>query len=89
MTQNLHLKCFYRYIHYVFIILKGSRLQWPNDKTMNNKRTSSIHKIREINLQTLYIDRDYDVLKEIGSGDYGKVILSVHRETGSEVSEYD
>ena len=56
---------------------------------MNNKRTSSIHKIREINLQTLYIDRDYDVLKEIGSGDYGKVILSVHRETGSEVSEYD
>ena len=53
---------------------------------MNNKRTSSIHKIREINLQTLYIDRDYDVLKEIGSGDYGKVILAVHRDTGSQVS---
>ena len=52
---------------------------------MNNKRQSSIHKIREINLETLYIDRDYDILKEIGSGDYGKVILAQHRDTGSEV----
>lgn len=62
-----------------------ARIADGNEYTMNNKRTSSIHKIRELNLETLYIDRDYDVLKEIGSGDYGKVILAVHRDTGSEV----
>ncbi|CAG2163136.1 unnamed protein product [Oppiella nova] len=53
---------------------------------MNANRQSSIHKIREIKLEALYIDRDYDVLKEIGSGDYGKVILAVHRGTSSEVA---
>lgn len=36
-------------------------------------------------LETIDIECHYDILKEIGSGDYGKVILAVHRGTGSEV----
>ncbi len=52
---------------------------------MNTKRQCSIHKIREMRLETIDIECHYDILKEIGSGDYGKVILAVHRGTGSEV----
>lgn len=52
---------------------------------MNSKRQSSIHKVRELHLDTIDIEREYDVIKEIGEGDYGKVVLAVHKETASEV----
>ncbi|XP_022247964.1 serine/threonine-protein kinase SBK1-like [Limulus polyphemus] len=53
---------------------------------MNPKRTSSIHKIRDIHLQRIDLNDQYDILREIGSGDYGKVVLAVLRERQEEVA---
>ena len=50
-----------------------------------NKKQLSIHKIRELQLETVDIAANYDVLKEIGSGDYGKVILAEHKQSGFQV----
>lgn len=52
---------------------------------MNSKRQTSIHKIRELNLEYININQQYDIIKEIGCGDYGKVILAFHRDTNSQV----
>jgi len=52
----------------------------------SNKKQPAIHKIRELQLDTVNIEANYDVLKEIGSGDYGKVILAVHKLSGIEVA---
>lgn len=53
--------------------------------TSANKKQLSIHKIRELQLDTVNIEANYDVLKEIGSGDYGKVVLATHKLSGFEV----
>lgn len=50
------------------------------------QKESLIHKIREIDLERIVIEDHYDVVKEIGSGDYGKVVLAIHRRTGTQVS---
>lgn len=50
-----------------------------------SKKQLSIHKIRDLQLDTVNIEENYDVLKEIGSGDYGKVILAAHKLSGFEV----
>lgn len=50
-----------------------------------NKKQLSIHKVRELQLDMVDIGANYEVLKEIGSGDYGKVILAVHRISNYEV----
>ena len=49
------------------------------------KKQLTIHKIRELQLETVNIEANYDVLKEIGSGDYGKVVLAAHKLSGFEV----
>jgi hypothetical protein len=49
------------------------------------KEKATIHKIRELQLKQIILDEDYDVLKEIGSGDYGKVMLAQHRMTNTQV----
>ncbi|RWS13177.1 hypothetical protein B4U79_14740 [Dinothrombium tinctorium] len=51
-----------------------------------SKKQGLIHKIRELRLECIDIDEHYDVIKDIGSGDYGKVMLAVHRQTGTEVA---
>ncbi|XP_076373131.1 serine/threonine-protein kinase meng-po-like [Tachypleus tridentatus] len=43
---------------------------------MNTKRTSNIHKVRNIPLQMIDVSDQYDILKEISAGDYGKVMLA-------------
>ncbi|KAH9365517.1 hypothetical protein HPB48_008771 [Haemaphysalis longicornis] len=53
------------------------------DKT---KQQATIHKVRELQLEAVQVEEHYDVIKEIGSGDYGKVVLARHRETGSQVA---
>ncbi|XP_042908242.1 serine/threonine-protein kinase meng-po [Parasteatoda tepidariorum] len=53
---------------------------------MASKRLCSIHKIREIQLPLLELQDQYDVIREIGSGDYGKVMLAVHRDTQAKVA---
>ncbi|GIY17914.1 hypothetical protein CDAR_113391 [Caerostris darwini] len=53
---------------------------------MSSKRLCSIHKIRELQLPLVEIRDQYDVVREIGEGDYGKVLLAVHRDTDSEVA---
>lgn len=52
----------------------------------NSKRLCSIHKIREVQLPVIDLPEQYDVIKEIGEGDYGKVLLAIHRDTGSQVA---
>lgn len=53
--------------------------------TTTNKKQLAIHRIRELHLDVVDIEANYDVLKEIGSGDYGKVILARHKISGFEV----
>lgn len=53
----------------------------------SDKKQLSIHKIRELQLDIVDIEANYDVIKEIGSGDYGKVILAVHKVSKFEVEE--
>ncbi|XP_015788151.1 serine/threonine-protein kinase SBK1 [Tetranychus urticae] len=50
------------------------------------QKESLIHKIREIELERIVIEDHYDVVKEIGSGDYGKVVLAIHKRTGTQVA---
>ena len=60
----------------------------PNPALGNStKKQLTIHKIRELQLDLVDIDTNYDVIKEIGSGDYGKVILACHRLSNFEVSQ--
>lgn len=51
----------------------------------NSKKQLSIHKIRELQLEIIDIETNYDVIREIGSGDYGKVILASHKSSHCEV----
>lgn len=57
----------------------------PQQSEMSSKRLCSIHKIRELQLPCFELQDQYDIVREIGEGDYGKVVLAVHRDTGSEV----
>ncbi|XP_022668937.1 serine/threonine-protein kinase SBK1-like [Varroa jacobsoni] len=51
------------------------------------KRAATISKVRELQLPwTEEIENEYDILREIGSGDYGKVSLAKHKSTGTEVA---
>lgn len=51
------------------------------------KRAATISKVRELQLPwTEEIENEYDILREIGSGDYGKVSLAKHKTTGTEVN---
>nr|XP_027199769.1 serine/threonine-protein kinase SBK1-like [Dermatophagoides pteronyssinus] len=52
----------------------------------NSKKQLSIHKIRELQLEIIDIETNYDVIREIGSGDYGKVILASHKSSHCEVA---
>lgn len=52
----------------------------------SSKKQLTIHKIREIPLEMIDIDINYDVIREIGSGDYGKVILASHKRSHCEVT---
>lgn len=49
------------------------------------KSTNSIHKIREIQLQDIRIEDHYDIVREIGAGDYGKVLLAEHKQSRTQV----
>lgn len=42
--------------------------------------------MRDIQPQSLTMENDYDVVKEIGAGDYGKVLLAKHKVTKEEVN---
>ncbi|KAM7296048.1 serine/threonine-protein kinase SBK1 isoform X1 [Ixodes scapularis] len=57
--------------------------QFPMDKS---RQQATIHRVRELQLAAVQVEDHYDVLREIGSGDYGKVVLARHRETGSQVA---
>lgn len=48
---------------------------------------ASIHRVRDIQPQSLNVENDYDIVKEIGAGDYGKVLLAKHKVTKKEVSD--
>ncbi|KAF7492723.1 Serine/threonine-protein kinase SBK1 [Sarcoptes scabiei] len=50
------------------------------------RKQLSIHKIRDIPLETINIETNYKILREIGCGDYGKVILAIHKSSHSEVA---
>ena len=51
------------------------------------KRSATISRVRELNLPWMDdIDQEYDILKEIGSGDYGKVSLAKNKFDSTEVS---
>jgi len=56
----------------------------PN--STNNKKQLTIHKVRDLQLELVNIEANYDIIKEIGSGDYGKVILASHKLSGFEVA---
>ena len=58
----------------------------PSSPVASSKKELSIHKIRELQLQSVDIHANYDIIKEIGSGDYGKVILAAHKISGFEVN---
>ncbi|CAN8003220.1 unnamed protein product [Ixodes hexagonus] len=51
-----------------------------------SRQQATIHRVRELQLAAVQVEDHYDVLREIGSGDYGKVVLARHRETGSQVA---
>lgn len=51
----------------------------------SKKKQLAIHRIRELQLDYVDIEANYDVIKEIGSGDYGKVILATHKKSKFEV----
>jgi len=51
-----------------------------------SKNEGLIHKIRDLELKQLNIPDHYDILKDIGSGDYGKVLLAVHRKSNTQVN---
>ena len=61
---------------------------FPNNEnhSLNKKETFSIDKVREFPMPTVIIEREYDIIKEIGSGDYGKVLLATHKRTNTQVS---
>lgn len=54
---------------------------------LNKKETFTIDKVREFPMTTVIIEREYDIIKEIGSGDYGKVLLATHKRTNTQVSD--
>lgn len=58
-----------------------------NGTVQTGKKQLAIHRIRELQLDYVDIASNYDVLKEIGSGDYGKVILAIHKRSHIEVSD--
>lgn len=50
------------------------------------KRSATISRVRELQLPwTEDIELEYDVIREIGSGDYGKVSLAKNKHTTTEV----
>lgn len=51
------------------------------------KRQGTIHKVRELQLQEMCIEDHYDIIREIGAGDYGKVLLASHKKTNTQVSQ--
>lgn len=59
--------------------------QQNNENNVNKRENFTIDKIREFPLKMIVIEREYDIIKEIGSGDYGKVILATHRRTNTQV----
>ncbi|XP_018494675.1 serine/threonine-protein kinase SBK1 [Galendromus occidentalis] len=51
------------------------------------KRSATISRVRELTLPWMEdIEQEYDILREIGSGDYGKVSLARNRFTSTEVA---
>lgn len=52
----------------------------------NKKENFTIDKVREFPLKMILIEREYDIIKEIGAGDYGKVILATHKRTNTQVN---
>lgn len=60
----------------------------PSSPGVSSKKELSIHKIRDLQLQNVDIYANYDIIKEIGSGDYGKVILAAHKLSGFEVCSF-
>lgn len=53
---------------------------------MNHKRSGSIHKIRELQLQTISLGEEYDIQRLLGEGTYGKVHLAFHKPTCCKVA---
>ena len=59
----------------------------PNNENNSNKKEAfTIDKVREFPMKEIVIECEYDVIKEIGSGDYGKVILATHKRTNTQVN---
>lgn len=70
----------------LFNVNQNTQVNIIMSSTLIAKKESLIHKIREIDLERIVIEDEYDVVKEIGSGDYGKVCLAIHKKTGTQVS---
>lgn len=49
------------------------------------RSANSIHKIRDVQLRDVRIDDHYDIVREIGAGDYGKVLLAEHKQSRTQV----
>lgn len=50
------------------------------------RTTNSIHKVRELQLRQVRIDDHYEIIREIGAGDYGKVMLAEHKQSQTQVT---
>lgn len=53
---------------------------------MTSNKQSCIHTIRDLQFEVVDLDETYDIVRAIGEGDYGKVILARHRPTRTEVA---
>lgn len=52
---------------------------------MSSKRKSSIHKIRDIQLNVINLEDQYELIKIISSGEFGKILLAVHKNTEMQI----
>ncbi|XP_067002409.2 serine/threonine-protein kinase meng-po [Anabrus simplex] len=46
---------------------------------------SQIHRVQEVTLEDVELDRDYDVLRTLGEGCFARVLLATHRRTDTTV----
>ena len=51
---------------------------------VSSKRTLTLNQSNYINKNTTAIDEEYELLKELGEGGFGKVLLARHKASGSE-----
>lgn len=54
-------------------------------KSKSSPGESAIHRVREVALPTLQLEREYNVTRVLGEGCFARVLLATHRRTGAAV----